>query len=63
MTVADTPHPLASRNCLPSCLRSPLNTTVRVGMLTPMAKVSVANSTCGAGRGMVSDENVSFDET
>lgn len=31
----------------PSCLRSEWNTTVRVGALTPMAKVSVQNRTCG----------------
>lgn len=30
----------------PSCLRRPWNTTVRVGALTPMAKVSVQNRTC-----------------
>lgn len=30
---------------VPSCFRMLSNTTVRAGMLTPMAKVSVANST------------------
>lgn len=34
-----------SRKVEPSCLRMESNTTVRAGMFTPMAKVSVANKT------------------
>eukprot|EP00968_Pinguiococcus_pyrenoidosus_P004398 scaffold298_cov247-Pinguiococcus_pyrenoidosus.AAC.24 len=34
-----------SRKLRPSCFLVPLKTTVRAGMFTPMAKVSVANST------------------
>lgn len=34
-----------SRNCRPSCFLRPLKTTHFAGMLTPIANVSVANST------------------
>jgi hypothetical protein len=39
-------HMGAHLKFLPSCLRSEWKTTVRVGAFTPMANVSVQNSTC-----------------
>lgn len=39
-----------SRKVEPSCFRMESNTTVRAGIFTPMAKVSVANKTWDGGR-------------
>ena len=52
-TKASTSSSAGIRKRVPSFLRTPLKTTQRAGILTPMAKLSVARSTCTSGVGGV----------